>query len=172
MYAFCQFTWTYEQTQQEACITSGEDSDTEADQSTQLGSNTIDRYFKLLREIVCDYMVTSFKTVEKIGGPGLTVEIDESQFGKRKYRGTIIIGRRFAWILGGVCRETGEMFLVPCPNNKRDKPTLLAIILANVKQGTTIYTDGWAAYKVRITIKSRFRKNVFFTLPKLLAYPK
>ena len=150
MYAFCQFNWTYEQTQQEACITSGEDSDTETSTSTQLGSDTINKYFKLLREIVTDYMVTSFKSVKKIGGPGLTVEIDESQFGKRKYNRGTIIGRRFAWILGGVCRETGDMFLVPCPDNKRDKPTLLAIILANVEQGTTIYTDGWAAYKVKI----------------------
>ena len=151
VYAFCQFNWTYDQTQQETCITSGEDSDTDTDTSTQLGSHTIDRYFKLLREIVTDYMVSSFKSVKKIGGPGLTVEIDESQFGKRKYNRGTIIGRRFAWILGGVCRETGDMFLVPCPNNKRDKPTLLAIILANVEQGTTIYTDGWAAYKVTFT---------------------
>ena len=147
VYAFCQFNWTYPQTQQETSITSEEDSDTETEHSTQMSQQTICNYYKLFREIICDHMVTSFKSVKKIGGPGKTVEIDESQFGKRKYNRGTIIGRRFAWILGGVCRETGDMFLVPCPNNKRDKPTLLAIILANVEQGTTIYTDGWAAYR-------------------------
>ena len=39
----------------------------------------------------------------------------ESQFGKRKYHRGTIIGRRFALVLGGICRETGEMFLVQCP---------------------------------------------------------
>ena len=77
------------------------------------------------------------------------MEIDESQFCKRKYNGSRILGRRFAWILGGVCRETEEMFLVQCKNNKRDKATLLSIIVANVEKGTKIYTDGWAAYKVQ-----------------------
>ena len=71
-----------------------------------------------------------------------------SQFGKCKYNKGTIIGRRSAWILGGVCRETGDMFLVQCPGNKRDKPTLEAIIIANVAPGTKIYTDGWAAYRV------------------------
>ena len=113
--------------------------------STQLSPNSINKYFQLLREIICDHMVTTLKNVKKIGGPGCTVEIDESQFGKRKYNKGTIIGRRFAWILGGVCRDTGEMFLVQCPGNKRDKPTLEAIIKANVAAGTKIYTDGWAA---------------------------
>ena len=41
-----------------------------------------------------------------IGGPGLTVEIYEAMFGKSKYnRGTY---RKGIWVLGGVCRETGE----------------------------------------------------------------
>ena len=33
-----------------------------------------------------------------------------------------------------------------CPDNKRDRPTLEKIILDNVEQGPTIYTDGWKAY--------------------------
>ena len=46
---------------------------------------------------------------EKIGGPGKVVEIDEAKFGKRKYnRGRLIEGR---WVLGGIERGTGRMFL-------------------------------------------------------------
>ena len=38
--------------------------------------------------------------------------------GKRKYRRGRISGRRQQWVLGGVVRETGEIFLEFCPNNK------------------------------------------------------
>ena len=88
------------------------------------------------------------------------------------------------WVLGGVCRETlvltacvllyflllifrKEVFLVVCPDNKRDKQTLLTIIndkvhnvedslivifslkfiILKVEKGTRILTDGWQAYK-------------------------
>ena len=37
------------------------------------------------------------------------------------------------------------MFLDECPGNKRDKPTLVTIILN--KTGTLLLTDGWAAYR-------------------------
>ena len=77
----------------------------------------------------------------------MTVEIDESMFGKRKYHRGRILGRRQMWVLGGICRETKEIFLVICPNNKRDKQTLLSIIKDKVEKGTRILTDGWAAYK-------------------------
>ena len=146
-YSFCQFNWTYDQTKQESCITSDE-SDSESSGGRSLSNKTISKFFTLFREIICDYMYESLKTVTKIGGPGLTVEIDESQFGKRKYHRGTIVGRRFAWVLGGICRETGEMFLVQCPDNKRDRPTLEKLILDHVEKGTKIYTDGWASYKV------------------------
>ena len=69
----------------------------------------------------------------------------KSQFGKRKYNKGTISGRRFAWILGGACRETGKMFLVQCLGRTGYKSTLEAIIVTNEAPGTKIYTDGWAA---------------------------
>ena len=63
----------------------------------------------------------------------------------RKYNRGSTHNRRNVWILGGVCRETGDMFLAECPN--RNKPTLEALIIANVEDGTTIYTDGWSSYR-------------------------
>lgn len=47
----------------------------------------------------------------KLGGPGRTVEIDESKFGRRKYhRGHKVEGQ---WVFGGIERETGRVFMVP-----------------------------------------------------------
>ena len=83
IYAFCQFNWTYDQTQREACVTSVEESDTESG-SSSLSSQSVDKYFRLFREIVCDHMFETLKSVKKIGGPGKHVEIDELQFGKWK----------------------------------------------------------------------------------------
>ena len=45
----------------------------------------------------------------------------------------------------GICRETGEMFMVKCPNRKKD--TLIRLICEHVAEGTTIYTDGWQSYR-------------------------
>ena len=57
----------------------------------------------------------------QIGGPGKTVEIDESKFGKMKYyRGRYVEGQ---WVFGGICRQTKACFLVPV--ERRDKDTLL-----------------------------------------------
>ena len=47
--------------------------------------------------------------------------------------------------------ETGEMVLVECPVingvSWRTKEILHKIILEQVHEGTTILTDGWAAYR-------------------------
>ena len=45
------------------------------------------------------------------------VEMDEAKFGERKYnKGAYREGQ---WVLGAVDRDTGNCFLLPCPNNKR-----------------------------------------------------
>lgn len=62
---------------------------------------------------VCDYKmycheicinIVIDESDNKIGGHNLTVEIDESKFGKWKYNwGRIIEGQ---WVFCGICRET------------------------------------------------------------------
>ena len=77
-----------------------------------------------------------------IGGPGTTVEIDESKFGKMKYnRGRKIEGK---WVFGGLCRETKACFLVPV--GRRDKETLLPNIRAQILPGTRMMSDLWRSY--------------------------
>ena len=56
---------------------------------------------------------------------------DESKFGKRKYqRGSLIEGQ---WVLGGICREAREIFLVALPENKRDRQTLEPLTLEHAR---------------------------------------
>ena len=73
---------------------------------------------------------------EMIGGEGKIVEIDESKFGKQKYnRGRLVEGQ---WVLGGVCREDKEIFLVPVASH--DKETLIPLLVERIRPGS-IFSD-------------------------------
>ena len=72
----------------------------------------------------------------------VTVENDESKFGKMKYhKGCNIEGQ---WVFGGIFRETKACFLVPV--ERRDKETLLPITRAQILPGTCVMSDMWKAY--------------------------
>ena len=81
--------------------------------------------------------------------PGLTfsgeVEVDESLFGRKcKYnRGNPAKGVQI-WIFGLVERASNRIILYPVENRKRE--TLLRVIQRHVAPGSTIFSDGWAAY--------------------------
>ena len=71
------------------------------------------------------------------------VEIDESKFVKRKYNNGK--ARKCEdWVLGGICRETGQVFMRIVHDRKKE--TLISIIKEYVLPGTVILTDCWAAY--------------------------
>ena len=67
----------------------------------------------------------------QIGGPGMTVEIDESKFGKTKFDCGRYIERQ--WVFGGICHQ-------------RDKDTLLPIIRAHILPGTCVMSGMWKVY--------------------------
>ena len=52
----------------------------------------------------------------------MTVEVNEVKFRKRKYnRGRAVEEQ---WVVGGIGRETDEISVALCPENKRDSKTL------------------------------------------------
>ncbi|KZS06225.1 Uncharacterized protein APZ42_030421 [Daphnia magna] len=64
-------------------------------------------WYNFCREVSEDIVINNS---EKIGSVGITVEIDESKFGKRKYnRGKRVVG---VWVFGGAERISGKCFLV------------------------------------------------------------
>ena len=109
---------------------------------TVLSSATIADWLTYFREICLE--IVARETPKLIGGRGLTVEVDESKFGKRKYnKGRLVEGQ---WVVGGICRETKDIFLAVCRDNKRDADTLLDIIDRHVAKESIVITDCWRAY--------------------------
>uniref|UniRef100_A0A5S6QCW7 ISXO2-like transposase domain-containing protein n=1 Tax=Trichuris muris TaxID=70415 RepID=A0A5S6QCW7_TRIMR len=85
-----------------------------------MGSNCAVGLQKRLREVAAEWLLRD-PTV--LGGPGLTVELDETAFFKRKsQRGRM---HPTQWVFGGVCCETGECFLVPVRD--RSSQTLIRL---------------------------------------------
>lgn len=81
--------------------------------------------------------VTFMEESESVGREGKVVQIDESQFGKRKYhRGHHVEG---PWVFGGIESDSRKSFLKLV--DKRDEQTLLPIIQKWSKLGTTIISD-------------------------------
>lgn len=105
-----------------------------------LTNMTLCRWSRKARQLILEF--TLVKDVEKLGGIGKIVEIDESKFGKRKYnKGHAVEGQ---WVFGLIERESNRVIMVPV--EKRDRQTLIPIIQQWVEPGTTIMSDCWKPY--------------------------
>ena len=103
-------------------------------------------WFNFCRDVCIDLLDSDLaigSASDVIGGEGITVEIDESKFGKRKYhRGKHVDG---VWVFGGVERGHKEncfFFVV----EDRSADTLIPIIRNHIRPNTHIVSDCWAAY--------------------------
>ena len=109
------YTWAHKFTDTQAVHETSLD-----DESTS--TETVIDWYNYCREVCADSIMNHH--VKQIGGPGTTVEIDESRFGKTKFnRGRYIKGQ---WVLSSICCQTKACFLVLV--GQRDKDTLLPII--------------------------------------------
>ena len=104
-----------------------------------IGHTSVVDWSNFLRE-VCAADLLANPVV--IGGPGTTVEVDESLFSRRKNHQGRVLPQKC--VFGRICRETRESFMYAVPD--RSARTLLPIIQASIAPGTTIMSDMWAAY--------------------------
>lgn len=104
-----------------------------------LSSSTVVEWMNFMRDITVDYYESHH---EKIGGPGVIVEIDECQLVRRKHH----VGRlvKEQWIFGGIDRNSRKVFFVPVKD--RSAKTLIACIIDNINPGSVIMSDMWRSY--------------------------
>ncbi|XP_043478507.1 uncharacterized protein LOC122508906 [Leptopilina heterotoma] len=136
MVTYCfSVSFDFQQTIRESSIVEGQN----------ISSETIADRFSFCREVCMIALDEHFLEEGQIGGVGEIVEIDECKIGRRKFeRGQVVEG---SWILGMIHR--GHSFnyrLEICPDNKRDKTTLINLIKKHVVVGTEIHTDCWKGY--------------------------
>ena len=103
-------------------------------------STTVSSFYKHFRHLVESSLI---ETDQMIGGPSVTVEIDETKLGKRKYhRGHPVEG---VWVVAGIERiPNGRIFLIPVKD--RSAITLRSVVSTHVREGTHVITDCWKGY--------------------------
>lgn len=119
-------------------------------QSSQMSGINYNRtgveWGKVVRDLYKEYFNRHINGVKFSG----IVEIDESLFGKKvKYHKGNPSGMKI-WIFGLLERSTNRIKLFPVDDRKKE--TLLKLIMNNVEMGSTIYSDGWSAYKTLTTM--------------------
>lgn len=117
----------------------------EIKRETQLSGNSVSEWCEFFRDIVAAHCMNFNEVIGGINADGepIDVEIDESQFFKRKYNK----GRLGAaiWVFGGIERNTRKCFLVQVDDRSRE--TLMKIIYSRIRPGSRIISDMWASYR-------------------------
>lgn len=108
-----------------------------------LPDSTIARWFGWFREIVvASCLASGIEHGPAVGGPGVVVQIDEAQIGRRKYhRGRVY---EDVWVFGAI-DENNNLRMEICED--RTKKTLQSLITTHIRPGSRIFSDGWASYK-------------------------
>uniref|UniRef100_A0A5S6Q8P5 ISXO2-like transposase domain-containing protein n=1 Tax=Trichuris muris TaxID=70415 RepID=A0A5S6Q8P5_TRIMR len=87
-----------------------------------------------MREVVADTLMRNRVTV---GGPCLTVQVDETVYSMKKYNRGPSYPQQ--WVFGGLCLQTGDCFMMPVTD--RSSATLISAIRQNIELGSTIMSD-------------------------------
>jgi len=109
--------------------------------------------WRVMKAVSNQLVPSYYENVEKIGGKGEIVEIDESKFGKRKYnRGHCVDG---VWVLGAV-EETNKKRIILMIVDDRKKETLTEKLKDSIAEDSVLYTDGWKGY---VDLSSHFEDH-------------
>ena len=104
---------------------------------------TIIDYYNYFRDI-CQEWALRVQVNERLRGLGRVIEVDESKLFHAKYNRGDMLRRTYDWVFGLLERGTNKVRFFHVVD--RTAATLLPIIAANVEPGSTIVSDGWAAY--------------------------
>jgi len=104
---------------------------------TKLHRNTINRYYRLFRERLARYCESG----KPFSGE---VELDESYFGGKHYKGKRGRGSENKIPVFGILKRNGKVYTQIIPDAKAK--TLLKIVKSKVEEDSTVYTDSYRSY--------------------------
>ncbi|XP_036339449.1 uncharacterized protein LOC118748851 [Rhagoletis pomonella] len=130
-------------------------------------TRTITDWYNFCREVVVSYQIEKQDAVDKIGGVGKKVQIDEIKFGKRKpsKHSNAIEGH---WLLGMIADDSEDLRLEICQDKVRSVNVLLPFIKKHVKEGTIIRADFWEDADCLADTGFKFEKVTYNDSDKLL----
>ena len=118
--------------------------ETAAGRQVNISEKTMIDFYSFFREVCTAYFQTN---PIQLGGPGITVEIDESCFSHKPKHHRGRVSETPIWVFGMVDKSqspaVGYMEIV----ERRDAATLLPIIQQVVRPGSVIHSDEWRAYR-------------------------